>query len=258
VRDIDLLVFAAAGQDLIEPATAHILQQKLGTRAAVFDVKNACNSFLIGVELAESLIAGGRYGLALVATGEVNSRGIHYSATDNDDFRRLLPALTLGDGGGAALLAPSTDGRGIFYRRFVSHSEFWPLATVPGGGSMHPRGDEWLSLRGDGARLRDAFVEHGPAVVQQALDESGMGFDDFDRILVHQTSVPQLGDFVRATGAPADRIEVTVPCYGNLASASLPIAYSLAAARGVLGPGSRALWIGMASGLSVGVLMTEQ
>src|SRR5262245_16970595 len=54
-ESIDLLIFASAGQDLAEPATANIVQQKLGTRAAVFDVRNACNSFLNGIQVAESL-----------------------------------------------------------------------------------------------------------------------------------------------------------------------------------------------------------
>ena len=59
-QDVGVLIFASAGQDSIEPATAHIVQDKLGTRCPVFDVKNACNSFLNGVQLAESLVLSGR------------------------------------------------------------------------------------------------------------------------------------------------------------------------------------------------------
>jgi 3-oxoacyl-[acyl-carrier-protein] synthase III len=59
--DLDCIVFAAVGQDLAEPATANILQERLGARRAhVFDVKNACNSWLNGIDLADSLIATGR------------------------------------------------------------------------------------------------------------------------------------------------------------------------------------------------------
>ena len=61
VDDVDVLIFASAGQDLIEPATANIVQEKLGTACQAFDVKNACNSFLNGLQLAESLILSGAY-----------------------------------------------------------------------------------------------------------------------------------------------------------------------------------------------------
>ena len=69
--EVDLLIFAAASQDLIEPATAHIVQHKLGTSCAVFDIKNACNSFLNGIQVASSMIASGASTTALVVTGEI-------------------------------------------------------------------------------------------------------------------------------------------------------------------------------------------
>src|SRR5262249_14749553 len=68
--DLDLLVFASASRDMVEPATAHIVQAELGSKAHAFDVTNACNSFLNGIDIARSLILAGRAQRALVVTGE--------------------------------------------------------------------------------------------------------------------------------------------------------------------------------------------
>lgn len=255
--DVDLLVFAAAGQDLIEPATAHIVQSKLGTDCPVFDIKNACNSFLNGMQVAESLIRSGSARTALVTTGEICSRAVRWHMRDADSFRDHFPSFTMGDGGAAALLMASEDGSGIRYRGFASRSAHWGLATVPYGGSMNPRGDDTGYLRGDGPALRDTFITHGPAILHRLLAESGFSLDDFDRIFVHQVGVPYHHEMLAATGIPADRTECVVSRYGNMAAASIPVAHALAVEEGSVAAGDRVMWLGMASGISVGMLVLE-
>ncbi|MEO7964049.1 MAG: 3-oxoacyl-[acyl-carrier-protein] synthase III C-terminal domain-containing protein, partial [Gemmatimonadaceae bacterium] len=225
----------------------------------VFDVKNACNSFLNGVQLAESLIKSGSCRMALVTTGEVCSRAINWIARDDEELRRNFPGYTMGDAGAAALIAraPETSDGGIFYRGFASLSEFWELATIPGGGTMHPRGEEYTFLRGDGARLKQTFVDQGPKIFGRMMCEAGMTFDDFDRIFVHQVSLPYHREMLAASGMPAEKVERTVEEYGNMASASIPVAFALAEQRGAVKRGDRVLWLGMASGISVGVVMME-
>jgi len=255
--DVDIVIFAAASQDLVEPATAHIVQHKLGTRCPVFDVKNACNSFLNGLHVGESLIQSGAARIVLVTTGEICSRAIDWHAEDIDALKRNLPAYTMGDAGAAAVLTHSRNGEGIFYRKFAALSEHWELATIPGGGSMHPRGDEFTYLRGDGARLKQAFVEEGSLIFNGMMCEAGVRFDDFARIFVHQVSIPYHREMLEASGMPDDKVTRTVVELGNMASASIPVAFALEQERGTLVPGDRVMWVGMASGISVGVFMME-
>jgi acyl-CoA:acyl-CoA alkyltransferase len=254
-RDVDQLVFASASQDLIEPATANIVQEKLGTAAPVFDVKNACNSFLNGLEVAEALVVAGARRCVLVAAGETCSNAISWCVRDDADFKLSFPGYTLGDAGAAALVVPSHDGRGIFFRSFTTVSRHWPLATLAGGGSMHPHSVEHTYIRGDGALLRQACLEEGPAILARALRQADRTLSDFRRVFVHQVSLPYLRDFARVSGADLQRIEQTVTCYGNMAAASLPVAFALAQARGAVEPGDEVLFVGLASGLSIGVLM---
>jgi len=256
--EVDLLIFAAASQDLIEPATAHIVQHKLGTRCQVLDVKNACNSFLNGLQVAESLICTGAARHALVVTGEVCSRAVRWHVRDADEFRRFFPGWTMGDAGAAVVLTPATDqGRGIRYRSFAARSAYWPLATIPYGGSMHPRGDDYAYLHGDGPALRDAFVTEGPAILHGMMEAAGVTFDDVDHIFVHQVGEAYHAAMLSATGIPAHKVRGTVAQLGNMASATLPVAHAQAVADGTVQPGERVLWLGMASGISVGVLIID-
>jgi 3-oxoacyl-[acyl-carrier-protein] synthase-3 len=257
VDAIDLLLYASAGQDLLEPATANIVQEKVGTRAAVFDISNACNSFLNGLQVAEALIGSGAYRSVLVTVGETPSRSIKWQTRDRRELRLAFPGYTLGDAGAAALLVPADDERGIVYQSFTTVSRYWDVATIPGGGSMHPRGDEYSYLTGDASRLRDAFAELGPRLLDTALHATGMRYADFARILVHQVSVPFLHAFARATGVPLDRVELTIPALGNMAAASLPVGFVQARQERRIQAGDRVLWIGLAGGISVGVMVSQ-
>jgi len=255
--DVDLLIYASAGQDLIEPATAHIVQAKLGTNCAVFDVKNACNSFLNGMQLAESLILTGVYRTVLVAVGEAPTRGVDWTARSLDEFKRNLPGYTMGDAGAAALFSATDDGSGIFFSDFSSLSKHWNLTTISGGGSMHPRGDEFTYLRANSSHLKRAFRELGLPFLQRAKQVAGVEYQDFQRIFVHQVSLPYLYDMLTEAGIPVDRVEITVVNLGNIAAASIPVAMAQAWERGAIGPGDRVMCLGLASGISIGVVMMD-
>lgn len=256
-RDVDLLIYASAGQDLIEPATAHIIQAKLGTDCPVFDVKNACNSFLNGMQLAESLILNGVYETVLVSVGEAPTRGIDWRADSLDEFKRNLPGYTMGDAGAAALFTPASDGCGIFFRDFAAISKYWDLTTIAGGGSMNPRGDEHTYLRANSSHLKRAFRELGLPFLRNALHKARVSYEDFRRIFVHQVSLPYLNDMLAESGIPVDRVEVTVEDLGNIAAASIPVGMARAWDRGAIGPGDRVLCLGLASGISIGVVMMD-
>lgn len=255
--EIDALIFAAASQDLAEPATANLVQEKVGTSCPVFDIKNACNSFVCGVQVAEALIGTGLHRNVLVASGEIPSRGIKWSVTDFEDLRLSFPGYTFGDAGAAALVSAADGRRGIFYREFRTVSRYWNIGTMPGGGSMHPRGEEWTYFRGDGARLGEAFTSVGPGILEDALRATGTSVDDYARILVHQVTLPFLKIFCKKTGVPMQKLIVTLPEFGNMAAASMPVQLALAEARGDVRPGDLVAWVGLAGGISLGVLLME-
>ncbi|MFE0465236.1 3-oxoacyl-ACP synthase III family protein [Kitasatospora sp. NPDC058965] len=261
--DLDLLVFASASQDMVEPATAHILGAKLGTRCPVFDVKNACNSLLNGLQVAEALIAAGQYRRVLVCTGELPSRAVRWAVRDRGQFVESFPGYTLSDSGAAVLLEAGTgpaedpDGPGIFHRSFGADSSAWEVGTLPGGGTAHPRDLEATYFRMDGARLHAAFEALGPGLLHQALAAHGLSWADFAVVAVHQVTVPLLEAFLRGTGLDARPLVPVLREHGNLASASLPFQLARALEQGRCGPGDRIALIGLAGGVSLGVVFAR-
>ncbi|RCG30004.1 ketoacyl-ACP synthase III [Sphaerisporangium album] len=250
--DADLLIFASASQDMVEPATAHIVAAKLGLTCPVFDVKNACNSLLNGIQVAEALIRSGAHRRVVVCSGEMPSRAVRWRVASRAQFADAFAGYTLSDAGAAVLLA-ADHGRGIFYRAFSADSTAWAVGTLPGGGSAHPRDPEYSYFHGDGRRLKEAFELIGPDLFLDALKHTGLTWEDFSVVAVHQVAMPYLDVLARALGIPGDRLVVTLPEHGNCASATLPLQLASAGA----GPGDRVALLGLGGGISLGVLFAD-
>lgn len=252
--DVDLLLFASASQDMVEPATAHIVAQKLGLACPVMDVKNACNSVLNALEVAEALIGTGRYGTVLVACGEGPSRAVRRDVPDRATYLRSAAGYTMSDGGAAVLVRAASGTAGILASSFAAESTHWTVGTLPGGGTAHPRDPDRTYFDIDGSRLRDAFLALGPATVLQVLNRAGLTWDDVALVAVHQVAVTYLADVHAALGLPPDRTLLTVADHGNLASATLPLQLVRATEQGRVGPGDVVVLVGLAGGISIGAM----
>ncbi|MFJ5588327.1 3-oxoacyl-ACP synthase III family protein [Streptomyces noursei] len=253
--DVDLLLFASASRDVIEPATAHIVQAELGTRAHAADVTNACNSFLNGVDIARSMIMAGRARRALVVTGETPSRAVRRDPATYGEFREAMAGYTFGDAGAAVVLEP-VDGGGIVDVDTETRSEHWAVGGIPGGGSRHPRGDEHTYFRGDGTELRETFEKIGVDIFDRLVRRTGLEWADYRYVLVHQVTLPYLQRFQVLTGVPEDRLVVTVPVIGNVASATLGVQLDQVYDR--LQPGDRVLLVGLGGGVSIMTMVWER
>ncbi len=255
--ELDLIVFAAAAQDVVEPATAHVVAAKLGARCPVFDVKNACNSFLNGIQVAEAFIRGGQYRRILVCSGETGSRVARWEVADRRQFVDSLAGYTLSDAGSAMLLETSLSG-GIFYRDFSADSSSWHVSSIPGSGCAEthdPRRDGYI--RGDGRALLESVSGQLRPQLDRALAVTGLRREDFAVFCVHQVATPYLLALQEMAAIPAEKLVVTVAEHGNVASCSIPLQLSLALESGRCGPGDKVAFIGLAGGTSIGVMFVE-
>jgi acyl-CoA:acyl-CoA alkyltransferase len=256
-QDIDLLIFASASQDMVEPATAHMVAAKLGLHCPVMDVKNACNSFLNGFEVADSFVSTGRYRRVLVAGGESPSRAVRWSVPDFETFAASFPGYTMSDGGYAALVEPveSADSGepGVLGFGFSAKSSHWSVGTLAAGGSAFPRDPEASYFSMDGEKLKDAFLDLGSGILHSTLAELGLVWEDFAVVCVHQVSAPYRAVFARGAGVPEEQLVPTVEDFGNLASVTLPLQLKLALDSGRCGPGDLVALVGLAGGVSLGI-----
>jgi len=252
---IDLLIFASASRDMVEPATAHIVQRELGTRAHVFDLTNACNSLVHGVDAAAAFIRAGRARRALVVTGETPTRSMRAKVRDLADFRSSFAGFTFGDAGAAVLVEPVERG-GILHFGTETSSEHWAVGGIPGGGSRHPRGDEHTYFQGNGHELVNVFRDLVVRRLDRLREETGLEWADYERVLVHQVTYPYLERFVETTGVPKEKLVITVPEHGNIASATLGV--QLTRVWRELRSGSRTLFLGLGGGASVASMVWEK
>lgn len=256
-EDIDLLIFASAGQDLLEPATGHIVQDMLGTNCRVFDITNACNSFLNALEVADSLIASGAHQRVLIATGEVASKSIKWDLINRSDFKKSFAGYTLGDAGAAAIIEKSDGISGIVAHAGMADSKKWEVGTLPGGGSRHPRGDEWTYFQGNGSALKEAFENIGPEFLERFLSEQQVSLIDISRIYIHQVSIPYLDSFINALGISSSKVIRTVSTLGNIAAATIPVALCLSDEDKPHEKGDLILLIGLAGGISLEAMLVR-
>lgn len=256
--EIDLLIFASASQDLIEPATSHIVAAKLGATCPVMDIKNACNSVLNAMQVAEALIATGQYRRVLIASGEEPSHGVRWQLADHEQFIRSFPGYTMSDGGAAVILEATDDvATGILDSAFIAVSAKWEVGTLSIGGSMNPRDAELSYFDMDGAALQQAFLELGPEPVLALLKRNDLTWDDFDLVAIHQVALPYLPPIFERLGVEQGKSVITVAEHGNLASVTLPLQLAQARASGLVGPGSLMLLIGLAGGISLGLMVVR-
>lgn len=260
---VDLLLFASASQDMIEPATSHIVAAKLGLDCPVMDVKNACNSVLNALQVADALITTGQYRRVLVAGGEQPSHAVRWNLDDQQQFLRSFAGYTMSDAG-AAVVLERVDGPGermpqpgILGSRFIARSEHWSIGTLGTGGSVDPHAENGSYFDMDGAALQRAFTELGVGLVEQTIGALGFTLDELDFIAIHQVALAYHETIVDVLGIDPARTLVTIAEHGNLASVTLPLQLQLAQERGIVGPGSLVALVGLAGGISLGAMVVR-
>ena len=254
IHDIDLLLFASASQDLIEPATSHIVAAKLGARGTpVMDIKNACNSFLNGVQVANSFIRSNQYNRILIVSGETPSMAVRWDNESKEQFLRSFPGFSMSDAGGAMIVQGTGGANGVHAVEFTALSDKWDVGTLAAGGSMRPRDDDAYYFDMDGGKLFDAFLSLGPEILNATLRQVDLTWEHFAFIGMHQISLPYLSTVCDILGVPMARTVPTIQDFGNVTSISLPLQLELSIDSGRVHPGDDFAFVGFGGGISTGL-----
>jgi len=252
-ESIDCLIFAAASSDLIEPATANIVQVKLGLNCPVFDLKNACNSFVSAMQIASGLIISGIYKKVLITNGEILQNAINFDIADNNELMKCLASYTLGDAGTAAILEASEDESGIIYHDIKTLGQYWELCVIPGGGSMFPQDCSKHFFEGKTAELKEVFLREKGEMVEKCFRETGFTKDDIDHFFIHQVSKSTVKLMAEELEIPIEKFHCIIEEYGNTAASSIPLSMDLAIKAGKLKKGQKVIIIGLAAGISMSI-----
>ncbi|RKR91909.1 3-oxoacyl-[acyl-carrier-protein] synthase-3 [Micromonospora pisi] len=250
---LDYIIVSTSTGDSPQPPTACLVQNALGAhRAACFDINVVCAGFVYGIALARSLVMAHPGAKVLVVAADVYSRIL--------DFDDRSTAVLLGDGAGAAVVGAVPQRYGILGVDLSTCGEARDLIRVDAGGSRMPssletvaNGDHLFKMHGRG--VRDFVMENVPPAVAGLLARVGTGTAEVDHFVPHQANGVLLGELVQRCGLGGARTWRTLEEYGNVGSASVPVALNDAHRSDSLGDGDLVLLAGFGGGMSMGVCL---
>ncbi|QYY44580.1 ketoacyl-ACP synthase III [Aneurinibacillus thermoaerophilus] len=249
-EEIDLIIVATITPDMFFPSTACLVQERLGAkRAAAFDLSAACSGFLYGTSVAAQFIANGLYRYALVIGVENLSKIVDW--TDRNT------CVLFGDGAGAALLGPVEDGMGFLSFELGADGGGAELLKLEAGGSRIPvpkvkPGSRENYIYMAGSEVFKFAVRAMNTASDQVLEKAGITKKDVDFLVPHQANLRIIDSAVKRLGLPYDKVVVNLNRYGNMSSASIPVALDEAVSEGRIKEGDTLVLVGFGGGLTWG------
>jgi len=251
--EIDILILSTATPDRWLPSTACDTQALVGCENALaFDIMAACTGHIYGLSMAEGYLAAGRGEVALVIAAEKMSAII--------DWDDRTTAVLFGDGAGAAVVRPANgSGKGILSSHLQSDGNLAELLYRPGGGAVEPLNQRVLDdgrhlLQMQGREIFKNAVRSMAEACDIAMRKAGLTADDVDYLIPHQANIRIIEATAKYAGLPLDRVYVNVDRYGNMSSATVPIALDEAIEKGLVGEGSTVLTVAFGAGLTWGAM----
>jgi 3-oxoacyl-[acyl-carrier-protein] synthase-3 len=248
--EVDLIIVATTTGDLTFPATATILQRKLGAPVGIaFDVQAVCSGFVYALAVADGFVARRNARCALVLGAETMTRLM--------DWTDRGTCVLFGDGAGAVVLEfaegqPSATDRGILGFALRADGTKKDLLYVDGGPSTTGTVGK-LRMQGNQV-FRHAVVNISEAVIEAART-AGVALPDIDWFIPHQANQRILDGVAKRLGISPDRVISTVERHANTSAASIPLAMAEGIGDGRIKPGNLLLLEAMGGGLTWGAVV---
>lgn len=219
--DIELIIVATVTPDHQYPATANIVSDMIGaTNAWSFDIQAACSSFIYALTTASKFIESGAHKKILVIGSDKMSSIIDY--TDRKT------SILFGDGAGAVLLEPTTDGTGILDSKMYSDGSGKKSLYQPAGGSLIPSSVESVTnklhyVSMDGQAVFKVAVIKMADVAEEIMQRNHLKAEDIAFLVPHQANKRIIEGTANRMGISMDKVMLNIQKYGNTTSATLPI-----------------------------------
>ncbi len=245
--DIELVIYGSCSNDETVPNSASGVQQRIGaTQAAAFDVNTACTSFMYGLTIGSSMIKSGVVKNALVIGVELISQ---YMDWDNRNV-----AVLFGDGAAAVVLQASEQPSGVIAEKLQCYADARQILRVRGMGTMYANlGVQFGQTRWDfdGQEIfRKAVQGMGDASLE-VMQRARVTIDDIALVVPHQANLRIIDAVAKRAGAHPDKLFLTVQKYGNMSSATAPVALVEAVETGRVAPDSLILMPAFGGGLTL-------
>lgn len=253
-EEIGLIVVATVTPDMFFPATACLIQDRLGaTNAWGFDLSGACSGFLYALTVAAQFVGSGAHKKALVVGSDV--------MTSILDFKDRATCVLFGDGAGAVLVEPAASGaEGIIdFVHDIDGSGGCNL-YMPGGGSLHPASHETVENRmhyvhQEGQQVFKYAVRRMSELACEMLQRNGLSSRDLSLVVPHQANLRIIRAMQERLGVDDSKVIVNIDRYGNTTAATIPLGLRDAIEQGRLRKGDLVLLIAVGAGYTTGAIL---
>ncbi len=249
--EIDCIIVGTVTPDMVFPATACLVQHKLGAHKAWgFDLSAACSAFTYSLQVGAKLVESGAHKRVLVIGGDTMSSIVDY--TDRST------CILFGDGAGCVLLEPCEEGE-------VGLVDFWHevdgsgggALCMPAGGSLHPPSVETVTnhqhfIKQDGQTVYKFAVRKMMEASERVLASNQVSGDDVACFIPHQANKRIILATADRLGLSEDRVVINIDRYGNTTGGTIPIAMDTALSEGRLKKGDLVLLASVGAGFTVG------
>jgi 3-oxoacyl-[acyl-carrier-protein] synthase III len=253
-NEIDLIIVSTSSPEHIFPATACLVQDRIGAnKAGAFDLSAACSGFIYGLNIATTAIQSQSIKNALVIGTETLSRLVNWKDRGT--------CILFGDGAGAFVLQAAEEPGGVLSAVMRSDGSGGDALSIPAGGSRLPtslatvaEGQHYIHMNGREV-YRFATRVMSQATLE-AVEKANLKIEDIDLLIPHQANQRIIEAAARNLNIPMEKVVVNVDRYGNTSTASIPIATVEAINEGRLHPGDRIVFVGFGAGLTWGAAVT--
>jgi 3-oxoacyl-[acyl-carrier-protein] synthase-3 len=255
-EELEVIIVATVTPDMFFPATACLVQDKLGAKGAWgFDLSAACSGFPYALQVGAKLIESGAQKKVMVIGADVMSSVIDY--TDR------TTCVIFGDGAGAVLLEPCEEGEvGLVDYFHEIDGAGAPSLNMPGGGSLHPATAETVAAKmhyvhQDGQAVYKFAVRKMAEAAEIVLGRNGLTGADLGCFIPHQANKRIILSTAERLGMPVDSVVINIDRFGNTTAATIPMAMQTALDEGRLKKGDLVLLASVGAGFTVGATLLQ-
>lgn len=220
-EEIDLLICATTTPDFIFPCTANLICDMVGIKnVGSFDIQAACSGFVYALTIGSQFIETGKYKKVIIVGADKMSAIVDY--TDRKT------CILFGDGAGAVLLEPDTDGYGIIDSIIRSDGSGYPYLNQKGGGSRYPPTHEtidngWHYVYQDGSQVFKFAVTNMANISAEIMAKNNLSGEDVAWLVPHQANRRIIEATANRMGVGMDKVMMNIQNYGNTTSATIPL-----------------------------------
>jgi len=219
--DLELIIFCTSTPDMLFPATANVLAEKIGAKKAWgYDLQAACSGFLFGLTTAAQFIESGRHKKVLVVGADKMSSVVNYQDRNT--------CILFGDGCGCVLLEPNGDGNGLIDAVLKTDGTGSPYLNIKGGGSLNPATHATVDAGmhyayQEGRTVFKFAVTNMADVAVEVMERNNLRSEDVDWLVPHQANKRIIDATAERAGLPEEKVMVNIDKYGNTTSGTIPI-----------------------------------